>query len=97
MGAIPKSHKTVTFVNDQGLELEVITSTNKANQARLKKLGYYRKDPKPVKEETPVEETPVEETKEEAPSEEAQEEPTEEEAATEEEEAPAPRRTTRRR
>lgn len=89
----PKVHKTTTFINDQNQELEVINSTSKDNLARLKKLGYTRKNPRqkaePVEEETQEEESTEEDT-----SEAQEEEVTEEE--TEEEAKPAPRSTRRR-
>lgn len=60
----PKSNKTVTFVGDDGNELEVIVGTSKANVARLKRLGYTRKpkDSPPPKEAPEEEETQEEST-----------------------------------
>lgn len=53
----PKSEKTVTFVNDAGEELEVVTSISKGEQLLLKRRGYTRKgSARKTEDETPPKE-----------------------------------------
>lgn len=91
-----KTTETVTFVDDNGQELQVIRTISKSDLATLKRRGYKRKrdTPPPVKETSKPE---TEEVEDEDTETEEEEQDTEEEAEAESEEEPTPTRPPARR